>query len=486
MLFNSFEFIFLFLPAVIIIYFFLNKISDRLAKVTLILSSVFFYGYYNYKYVILLSVSILVNFVIAKSLIGKKNKYILILSILFNILLLGYFKYRDFFFQSVNSVFGTDFPLLNIALPLAISFYTLQQVAFLVDSYEGVVKKVSIIDYLLFVLFFPQLVAGPIIHFYHTIPQFYDDTNKKFSPNNFLSGITLFFIGLFKKVVIADQLGIFVDKYFDSSTALSFADSWLSSIGFTLQIYFDFSGYTDMALGLGMMFNIRLPQNFKFPYLATSIIDFWKRWHITLTEFLTDYIYMAIAKSVKRFTFTKAMLATLLTFFVSGLWHGASWMFVIFGLLHGAGIVVNHLFRRLKIKLNSFLSWLITFNFINITFIFFRAHDLHKAGDFLKSMFSIDSFINYLPGFLAGLKAATSSFASDMFMFLYTHDIVTFTVYLMAVILVFFQKHLFRDFTDIDKTNNKFIHGFILGIIIFITLKTMLDAPSREFVYFVF
>jgi D-alanyl-lipoteichoic acid acyltransferase DltB (MBOAT superfamily) len=284
-------------------------------------------------------------------------------------------------------VFDSNIPLIHLALPLAISFFTLQQIVFLIDSYEGLVKEKNFLNYAIFVTFFPQLIAGPIVHHKEMMPQFASVKNKIKNYNNIALGLFIFSIGLFKKVVIADTFAIWATNGFDIATTLSLFEAWATSFAYTFQLYFDFSGYTDMAIGAALLFNIRLPINFNSPLKATGMIDFWQRWHITLSKFITAYIYTPLVRSFSKLTFNKAMLATIITFLIAGLWHGASWMFVIFGGLNGLGIVVNHYWqKKFKIKMNRALAWFITFNFVNITFIFFRAKELDDAIKVLKGM----------------------------------------------------------------------------------------------------
>ena len=300
MLFNSYIFIFVFLPITFFTYFYIN--SKRLiipAKAFLVLSSLVFYSYWNIKYLPLILVSMLINFAIGNSLNGNKNikinkKSILTIGILFNLGLLGYFKYTDFFIENFNIISGTDIPLLHLALPLAISFFTFQQVAYLVDSYRGETDEYDFLNYALFVTFFPQLIAGPIVHHKEMMPQFASKWNLVKKYKNIALGIFIFSIGLFKKVIIADSFAIWATDGFDVAEKLNMIEAWITSLSYTFQLYFDFSGYTDMAIGIALLFNITLPQNFNSPYKATSIQDFWRRWHITLSRFLRDYIYIPL------------------------------------------------------------------------------------------------------------------------------------------------------------------------------------------------
>ena len=420
MLFNSYEFIFAFLPISFFVYFYLN--SKRLttaAKAWLVFTSLFFYSWWNIMYLPLILMSILFNYTITNTMIEydkSRRKYLskkslLHVGLLFNIGLLVYFKYMDFFISNTNTISGSDIELLHLALPLAISFFTLQQIAFLIDSYEGLVKEKNFLDYTIFVTFFPQLIAGPIVHHKEMMPQFANVRNKVKNYKNIAIGLFIFSIGLFKKVVIADTFAVWATQGFDVATTLNLFEAWATSLSYTFQLYFDFSGYTDMAIGAALLFNIKLPINFNSPYKATGMIDFWQRWHITLSNFITTYIYTPIVRSFDRLTFHKAMFATVITFLIAGLWHGASWMFIIFGGLHGLGLIINHYWKKRKIKLNVVLAWFITFNFVNITFVFFRAKEWDDAVKVLGSMFSLDNIV--LPNFLASKLASLSKYGIE-------------------------------------------------------------------------
>jgi len=289
--------------------------------------------------------------------------------------------------------FEITIELLEIVFPLAISFFTLQQIAFLIDTYEGLIKKQKLIDYFIFVTFFPQLIIGPIVHHKEMMPQFNGIRNKVKNYKNIAMGLFIFSIGLFKKVVIADTFSEWATAGFDSSATLSLFEAWATSLSYTFQIYFDFSGYTDMAIGVALLFNVRLPINFNSPYKAVSVIDFWQRWHITLTRFITTYLYTPIVRSFKRITFEKAMLATFVAMFIAGFWHGADLSFIMFYTMHAFALVINHYFRKFKIKLNKVLSWIITFNFVNISFIVFRAENFEDLTKVIKGMFGFNDII---------------------------------------------------------------------------------------------
>lgn len=405
MLFNSFDFIFLFLPITVIVYFVLNRFRFVFAaQLWLALASVFFYGYWNPKYVPLIMASIAFNYTMGRLLMRnapdpaaegekpqltpaqiKKRKALLTFAIIGNLLLLGYYKYADFFLSNLSALTGWQLPLLKLVLPLGISFFTFTQIAFLVDAYKGKAREYNIVNYVLFVTFFPHLIAGPILHHSEMMPQFERKRNKIWNWRNASLGIYVFCIGLVKKVVIADTFAEFANDGFAQAT--HFVESWVASLSYTFQLYFDFSGYTDMAIGAALLFNIRLPQNFNSPYKALSIQDFWRRWHMTLSRFLRDYIYIPLGgnrKGEARMLFNNAMV-----FLIGGIWHGAGWMFIIWGLMHGIGIVINRLWQKYGFKLPKWLAWFITFQFVNLAWVFFRAEDWEQASRILKGMFGM-------------------------------------------------------------------------------------------------
>jgi alginate O-acetyltransferase complex protein AlgI len=395
MLFNSFEFIFAFLPIVLIVYFFLNKIRLILAsKIWLVASSLFFYSWWNKAYLPLLLISLLINYAVGSAL-SKENakvskKAVLVVGLLFNIGFLGYFKYSDFFISNINSVLDTDYALLKLALPLAISFFTFEQIIYLVDSYRGETKDYSLLDYSLFVTFFPKLIAGPIVYHNEIIPQFKSKKKKFINWKNISMGIFLFSIGLFKKVAIADTFAVWATQGFDQATILSFFEGWVTSLSYTFQLYFDFSGYCDMALGIALLFNIKLLINFNSPYKALDIQDFWKRWHITLSRFLTHYIYIPLGGSRKGIT--RTYINILIIFLISGFWHGAGWTFIFWGFLHGVAMCVNRFWKTKGFKLNKILAWILTFSFVNTSWVFFRATSFEAAIKVLKGMFGLNGF----------------------------------------------------------------------------------------------
>jgi len=393
MLFNSFEFIFVFLPVTLVVYFLLNKRKlTKAATAWLVFASLFFYSWWNVKYLALIVGSIIFNFAIGTALakIAKSDgtewskKSVLIFGLVANVLLLGYYKYADFFIGNINTLVGLQLTFQKIILPLGISFFTFTQIAYIVDAYAGKAREYDLLNYALFVTFFPHLLAGPIIHHKEMMPQFASMRNKVLNYRNLSRALFLFFIGLSKKIIIADSISPIANAGFDASAQLTFLDAWVTSLSYTFQIYFDFSAYTDIALAASLMFNIRLPFNFNSPYKATDITDFWRRWHMTLSRFLRDYVYIPLGGN--RLGSFRTYFNLMATFLVGGLWHGAGWTFVLWGFLHGAATVVHRVWTKLEIDLPRFLAWFITINFINITWVFFRARTWEDALRILRAM----------------------------------------------------------------------------------------------------
>ncbi len=392
MLFHNPFFLFIFLPIVFSIYFLINK---KIRFWFLIISGFIFYAAWNIKFSPLIVFSILINYFLCKYIIEcneqSKKKIILIISIIFNISYLGLFKYADFFISNINFITNSSFDLWKLPFPLALSFVTFQTIAFVCDCYEDNINDLSFKKYALFIIFFPQLIAGPIVRFNSMISQFESDKNSFLNFKNIIIGLIILSIGIIKKVFIADNLSIFSDQVFGLENDLSFLEAWIGTFCFTFQIYFDFSGYIDMATGIALLFNIILPLNFNSPYKATGIIDFWQRWHITLTSFLTSYIYTPLLRSFKNLNFFKSMISTFIVFLIAGLWHGPSWLYVIFGAMHGLGLIINHIYRRyLNFNLNNYVSIILTFIYVNFTFVFFRSESVSDAFKILEKMFGFD------------------------------------------------------------------------------------------------
>lgn len=402
MLFNSYIFIFGFLPVTFFLYHsFLNKGRIRQALFILTAASLCYYGWWNPKNLLLIGGLMAFVYSIAKGILFYQNKKspmkkcLLILGIAGNIAALGYFKYTNFIVDNINVFLTHDITIAKIILPIGISFFTFQKIALLVDVYYGKVSKLNFLDYALFVTFFPQLIAGPIVHHSEVMPQF--SRLKKINWNTAAVALTIFFIGLAKKVILADTASRYSSPYFQAAahgTHLNFLTSWSAVLSYTVQIYFDFSAYSDMAIGLGLLFGIRLPINFNSPYKALGIIDFWRRWHMTLSRFLRDYVYFSLGGNRKGPVLRYVNL--LLTMLIGGIWHGAGWTFLIWGALHGTYLMINHGWRTLIERLNihgisqnlfsHFLSRAVTFFAVVLGWVFFRAENMSSAFDILKSM----------------------------------------------------------------------------------------------------
>jgi D-alanyl-lipoteichoic acid acyltransferase DltB (MBOAT superfamily) len=402
MIFSSPEFILLFLPIAFFGYFYLNRLRLVLAgKAWLVAVSLFFYAYWNIAFLPILLGSILFNFAIgtgfSQNIKSKRSRFsrrfMLIGSIAANLILLGYFKYANFLLENINVALNVDYILPQTLLPLGISFFTFTQIAYLVDSYRGEVKEYDFLNYALFVTFFPHLIAGPILHHREMMSQFESRWTLAVRYRNVILGLFIFSIGLFKKAVIADTFASWANTGFDSGITLYFFSAWATSLSYTFQLYFDFSGYCDMAIGASLLFNIWLPINFNSPYKALDIQDFWRRWHMTLSRYLRDYLYIPLGGN--RCSTLHTYFNLMATFILGGLWHGASWMFIIWGALHGAALVVHRVWSGLGLRMPKVMAWLLTFNFVNITWVFFRAKTLDDVHRIIGGMIDINSVFNF-------------------------------------------------------------------------------------------
>lgn len=404
MLFNSYEFLFAFLPVALIGYFAAQRIGPESAITWLVVASLFFYGWWNPDYLVLLVGSMLVNYGFGRQLSNahrngrvRSGRIWLFVGVALNLLLLGWFKYANFAVDTANLVGGTQFHFDRIVLPLAISFFTFQQIAYLVDARQGITREYRFMHYALFVTFFPQLIAGPIVHHKEMLPQFMREGALRPHLSNIAIGTTILLIGLFKKVVLADSAALYASPVFDAAaggSAPSFFIAWGGALAYTLQLYFDFSGYSDMAIGAARLFGIRLPVNFHSPYKATSIVEFWRRWHMTLSRFLRDYLYIPLGGNRGRgFARYRNLMITMV---LGGLWHGAGWTFVAWGALHGAYLIINHGWTRwrsrylagfhLPAPIGKCLAWSLTFAAIVVGWVFFRATTFDAALAILSGM----------------------------------------------------------------------------------------------------
>jgi D-alanyl-lipoteichoic acid acyltransferase DltB (MBOAT superfamily) len=396
LLFNSYEFLFAFLPATCLVYFALNRwVPGRAGLMWLFAASCFFYGWWDWRYLPLLAGSIVVNYAIGRVLQRKAGNQdrsgpILRVGVIANLALLGYFKYADFFVTNLDALTGANWLLPHVILPLGISFFTFTQIAFLVDAARGEAREVSFVNYGLFVSFFPHLLAGPILHHGEMMPQFAQASNKRFSAANFWVGLTLLILGLAKKLLIADEMGAWAGAGFSHPAQLQFIDAWMAALAYTLQIYFDFSGYTDMALGMAWMLNIRLPLNFASPYQSRNLQEFWRRWHMTLSRFLRDYLYIPLGGNRKGPA--PALLFVLITFALGGLWHGANWTFVAWGVLNGLGVMAVQVMDKAGWSLPRPLAWAATMLFTIVAWVFFRASSLGDATQIVAVMMGARGF----------------------------------------------------------------------------------------------
>ncbi len=392
MLFSSFTFVFQFLPAVLLAFAAARRHSSRAGILVLLGASLFFYGAWRPIYLLLFLASVGLNFGLGLLMANPRSRRAVgMLGVTINLAALCYFKYANFLIDNVSTLTGLPLPYADVVLPLGISFFTFQQIAYLVDVMRGAPVERDIVSYTLFVSFFPHLIAGPLVHHAEMIPQFKRGRSGR-SSLLAAQGFAIFAAGLFKKVLIADNLAQFATPVFahlDAGGGVTASWAWLATLSYTLQIYFDFSGYSDMAIGLALMFGIRLPVNFRSPYKSLSIIEFWRRWHITLSRFLRDYLYIPLGGN--RLGETRRYLNLLITMLLGGLWHGAGWNFLIWGGLHGVYLGINHLWRG-AVGVGSrhgplrLLSWAVTFAAVVLGWVFFRASTVGGAWRALKGL----------------------------------------------------------------------------------------------------
>jgi alginate O-acetyltransferase complex protein AlgI len=533
MLFNSSVFIGVFLPLVLLGFYALAATGTRRpALLWLTLSSLVFYGWWNPANLPLIAASLVCNFVLGQQLIKRPSRAKLYFGVTVNLLFLGYYKYTGFLVDNLEDLLGVAWSIDTIVLPLAISFFTFQQIAYLSDAHDGAVAKHSFLDYSLFITFFPQLIAGPITHQREMIEQFRNPAVLRLRWECIALGATLFLLGLFKKVVFADNLGEIASPIFATTAdggAPALTDAWTGALTYTLQIYFDFSGYSDMAIGLALLFGMRIPVNFDSPFKAHNVIEFWSRWHMTLTRFLTAYVYNPIVLRITRAragagkplprrgkmtpaTFV-ALIAypTVFTMFLSGIWHGAGWQFIVFGLLHGFYLVVAHGWRAYKtrkgLKLDSDVLWhraaavLLTFVSVVIAMVFFRAPDVPTALRMLAGMVGANGWV---PPPELGFQMPVDP-ARGLRQVI--GDMVRSDFFLIAVLLAFvwtlpntqqwmgkFQvalgwrprEHWLASWLPITAWRPSPALGAALGVVGFLALARAFSAAPTEFLYFQF
>lgn len=479
---NSYIFIFVFLPVILLTYFVANKVNVKIGKYIIVLGSAIFYIYGGWNIAIIMALSLIINWIFINLLMRFDNqkKYILIFNIVTNVVLLLYFKYLNFFIDSINSIANRDFTFVNLILPLGISFYTFQQIMYVLSVYRNELEKIDLIDYLIYILFFPKLIMGPLAEPEDIILQFNDKNRKKVSSNNMACGLKLFGLGMFKKMVLADTFAIAVEWGFGNINALTSMECILLMLAYTFEIYFDFSGYTDMALGVAKMINIDLPINFDSPYKAISIRDFWKRWHISLTAFLTKNVYIPLGGSKKGKA--RTYLNTMIVFLVSGFWHGANWTFILWGFLHGLFSVGERVFDKYLNKLIDAVKWIVTFGIINVLWLLFRADSIGQWVGLLSKMFRFqDTSISQ--GFLDNFILPETTFVFRMLhITMFDGAIRGFSM------LLFMFMSLFVCLVPNNNYRNKEKNSFAIMAVAAIALVWSILCLSNEsvFVYFNF
>jgi alginate O-acetyltransferase complex protein AlgI len=398
LLFNSYQFVFFFLPLLLVGYQMLARSRARSAvPAFLVLGSLFFYGWWDWRYLFLFGFSIAFNYSWAQALgphksdgADRRPRAMLAAGVAVNLALLGYFKYRNFFVASAAALAGREWTMAPLVLPLAISFFTFEQLTYLTSAWRGEIETRDLLSYALFITFFPHLIAGPIVRYGEIFPQLNRTSRYRLDAGNLSAGLMIFAIGLFKKVMIADAFKAWLDPVFDAAVHPGFVEAWAATLAFAFEIYFDFSGYSDMAIGLARMLNVRFPENFDSPYQARSPIEFWRRWHITLSFFLRDYLYIPLGGN--RRGRLRQHLNLFVTMLLGGLWHGADWTFVIWGAFHGVALSANHLWRDRKLSMPSALAWMLTFVFVTLAWVLFRAHSLARVAAIFSGMAGLSGF----------------------------------------------------------------------------------------------
>lgn len=472
----------------------------------LVLASLIYYGHWNPVYLPLLISSIIINYSLGSWISsGRGNKKILMIAgVALNLGSIGFFKYAEFIVNNVNVVAGSNYHVGTIVLPLAISFFTFQQIAFLVDAYRGETKEYGFINYCLFVTFFPQLIAGPIVHHREMMPQFANPKNISLKYKNMVIGIAIFTLGLFKKVVIADNVALYAKPVFDSAEiglALTFIETWGAALAYTFQLYFDFSGYSDMAIGLARMFGIILPINFFSPYKARNMIDFWRRWHMTLSRFLKDCLYIPLGGNKKGTS--RRYINLMITMLLGGLWHGASWTFVIWGGLHGVYLAINHGWKSLVNYLgfnkgknfwgSGDFARILTFMAIVVGWVFFRAESLEGALLILKGMAGLngvdlpDSLHRFLQvGGYQEVLSAIKSFGISFDNKGYFEGAKAYLFLFALLIIVWYFPNTMQTMYKLNGTNVSNLFYLFIGILLGAIVIYMNDVQTNEFLYFNF
>lgn len=488
MLFNSYVYLFAFLPLVVFFYYLCIKKSALHGALALIVASIIYYCYWEPKDLIVLVVSIILNYNIGRLLshyekinFTKGLKTLLFIGVSLNIAALVYYKFTDFLIDNFNYLFGFQIEFLHLVMPLAISFFTFQQIAYLVESYRGQTRNYKLLDYILVVTFFPHLLAGPIVNYSEIMAQFSDLKTRILNYENLNKGLFLIAIGLFKKVVIADSFSTWIANGFDLAKQVNIVEAWASSLSYTIQLYFDFSGYSDIAIGSALLFNIKFPANFNSPYKAKNIQDFWRRWHISLSHFLRNHIYIPLGGNKKGKVFLYINL--FLTFFIGGIWHGAGWTFVIWGALHGGAVVVHRMFQNTGIKIQRHVAWIATFLFANFAWVFFRARDWKSVVKILKGMLGLTGiqFPLFLEHKLAFLKTHGVAFGGWVSALEGNGGFVIIPSIVTAISIALFAKNS----QEIVEKFKPSVYSLLCIVILFV-FSVLFIADKAEFLYFNF
>ena len=507
MLFNSYEFIFCFLPAFLIIFYLaLRYCKFTVALTAVVGASLFFYGFWNPPYLVLLLLSIGLNYAGYRMIVNllaqnraKAAKVVAGVVIAADLLSIGYFKYFNFLAENLAALLNIPFEPYTIFLPLGISFFTFQCIAFILDSLKqerAEVKNCSLLEFAAFISFFPQLIAGPIVHAHELIPQLRDKERLKFSPANLADGFVIFFIGLAKKILIADMLSPFANQIFNAAQAgetISFFVALYGMLAYSLQLYFDFSGYSDMAYGLALLIGVKLPVNFNSPYKARSLVEFWTRWHITLSRFLRDYVYIPLGGnrhgSFRRF---RNLLATML---IGGIWHGAGWTFIIWGGMHGAGLVINHFWKMLGDKylllgrLRNTAVWKVFASVLTLVFVFllwivFRSENFTGVKMMFEGLCGLNGFVlpeqilAVLPGFVRKFVDGAATMVllgNGSIMKFVSESVLIFGSLLLAL----FGKNVY-------EMSAKMKYIVIVTAFYFVLQRLLFAVEQTEFLYFQF
>jgi alginate O-acetyltransferase complex protein AlgI len=488
MLFNSYLFLLFFLPASLAIFYVSTLFRrDIIPVVVLAAASIVFYCVWQVSYLHILVGSIFWNFLLGRLICILRGQFkdrlaraTLALGVTGDLLLLGYYKYSAFAIQNLQDMIGFKLDTWRIVLPLGISFFTFTQIAYIVDAYRGKVSDHSFSKYLLFVTYFPHLIAGPILHHKDMISQFnWPKRDGLEISRNIYLGIVIFVLGLTKKIAIADPLAHFANVGYANAGALNVVDGWIASLSYTFQLYFDFSAYSDMAVGLGLMMQVRLPINFNVPYVAHSIQDFWRRWHITLSNFLRDYLYIPLGGNRKGELVTLRNL--FLTFLLGGLWHGAGWTFIIWGALHGAALVVYRCWNRAGLSLPRWAGVLATFLFVNLAWVYFRADSIQQAHSVLRAMFGMHSLGE-------GSRLFTVSQLVDQFRVLEQIPFVSTHMFAVAACIVSSILAVYFTVQNVHATALRIRPGIVAatGCAILVCFALLKLDRSVQFLYFNF